>query len=426
MDYIIEEGEEFNLRNLTNLTEYKECQPVPIEFDAKDENLENIISLVIEKANKTIANKVGKVRNYMFYTDDQKTLFLYYLKIKFFSAAKAAEYAGIAERTAQTWAKRIRTEPDWNIYEKQTNIGNRAKSQLQEPQNLHILELFDNKPYITTDEVVDSLTKAFEGFTLKKSTVNGFILHECNLTIKRLQRQPKARNDPTRIDARYEWVIKYDNLDIEFLQSCIFIDESGFDINMRPSYGRSVSGAPAITSTPSAKAESHSILGAIATVGVVNVDVRVPQMNKRIKVAGGRKRKPTNIKKKPGKKGATAGHYLNFLRGILDQLDKYPESKGFYLVTDNAPVHNHEEIETLITNRGYRCVYLPPYFPELNPIEQFWSLVKNRVKRSKFNDKEYLFTRIRDACTEVPREIITKSVEHSVEALEKCRNKQPL
>lgn len=143
-------------------------------------------------------------------------------------------------------------------------------------------------------------------------------------------------------------------------------------------------------------------------------------MNKRIKVAGGRKRKVTDAKK-AGKKGTTTGHYLNFLRGALDQLDKYPELNGFYLVMDNASIHNHEENETLITNKGYRCVYLPPYSPELNPIEQFWSLVKNRVKRSKFNDKEDLFTRIRDACNEVPMEIITKSVEHSVEALEKCR-----
>ncbi|OBZ81029.1 hypothetical protein A0J61_10922, partial [Choanephora cucurbitarum] len=181
-------------------------------------------------------------------------------------------YAGIAERTTQTWAKRIRTEPGWNIYEKQTNKSNRAKSQLQEP---HILELFNNKPYTTTDEVVDSLTKALEGFTLKSSTVNSFISHECNLTIKRLQRQPKARSDPARIQASYDWVMKYDSSDMNFLRNCVFIDESGFDINMRPSYGRLASGAPAIASKPSAKAESHSILCAIATVGVVNIEVRV-------------------------------------------------------------------------------------------------------------------------------------------------------
>lgn len=104
---------------------------------------------------------------------------------------------------------------------------------------------------------------------------------------------------------------------MDFLRNYIFIDESGFDINMRPSYGRAVSGTPAIVSTPSGKAESHSILGAIAIVGVVNIDVSVSQMNKRIKVAGGRKRKVTDAKK-ARKKGTTTGHYLNFLRGALD------------------------------------------------------------------------------------------------------------
>lgn len=131
--------------------------------------------------------------------------------------------------------------------------------------------------------------------------------------------------------------------------------------------------------------------------------------------------------KKIGKIGTSTGHYLNFLRGTLDQLDKYPELKGFYLVMDNAPIHNHEEIvDTLITSRGYRRIYLPPYSPERNPIEQFWSIVKNKAKRSKFSDKEDLFTRIYDACNDVPLEIITKSIEHSVNTFEKCRKKQPL
>ncbi|KAI8090311.1 uncharacterized protein B0P05DRAFT_331870 [Gilbertella persicaria] len=87
-------------------------------------------------------------------------------------------------------------------------MGNRPKSQLQEPQKQHIIQLLDEKAYRTTDEVVDSLTKAFEGFSLKRSTVNSFILHECNLTRKRLVRHPAARNDEQRIQERYEWVIK--------------------------------------------------------------------------------------------------------------------------------------------------------------------------------------------------------------------------
>ncbi|CAO3634696.1 unnamed protein product [Mucor hiemalis] len=38
--------------------------------------------------------------------------------------------------------------------------------------------------------------------------------------------------------------------------------------------------------------------------------------------------------------------------------------------------------------RGYTPVYLPRYSPELNPIEQFWKVLKDRVRRNKSNDVE--------------------------------------
>ena len=106
INYISEE--ESNLRKLTDLSKYNEFQPVPIELDAEDENLESRISLVIEKANKTVADKVSNVRSYTYYTDDQKTLFLFTTchQIFFLTAAKAAEVCwNCRERTAQTWAE---------------------------------------------------------------------------------------------------------------------------------------------------------------------------------------------------------------------------------------------------------------------------------------------------------------------------------
>ena len=69
---------------------------------------------------------------------------------------------------------------------------------------------------------------------------------------------------------------------------------------------------------------------------------------------------------------------------------------------DNAPIHIHTDVDELITSRGYRSTYLPPYSPELNPIEKFWSVVKNKVKRGTFSDKEDLKTRIAEACNNVP------------------------
>lgn len=64
---------------------------------------------------------------------------------------------------------------------------------------------------------------------------------------------------------------------------------------------------------------------------------------------------------------------------------------------DNVPIHTAKEINELITSRGYKDIYLSPYSPELSPIEQFWAIVKNKVKRSEFKDKEGLVTRITEA-----------------------------
>lgn len=45
--------------------------------------------------------------------------------------------------------------------------------------------------------------------------------------------------------------------------------------------------------------------------------------------------------------------------------------KGFYFIIDKAPIHTSKQRGYLVNerNKGYKCVYLPPYSPELNPIE---------------------------------------------------------
>jgi transposase len=81
----------------------------------------------------------------------------------------------------------------------------------------------------------------------------------------------------------------------------------------------------------------------------------------------------------------------------MDELGQYPHMKGHYLVMDNASIHTSDDIVKYIESRGYRCVYLPSYSPNLNPIEKFWSVVKSKVKRNKFLEKETLMTRISEA-----------------------------
>ena len=61
-----------------------------------------------------------------------------------------------------------------------------------------------------------------------------------------------------------------------------------------------------------------------------------------------------------------------------------PETKpGDVLMMDNAAFHQSEETKTLIKNAGGELLFLPPYSPDLNPIEKCWANIKGFIKRSK-------------------------------------------
>jgi transposase len=169
-----------------------------------------------------------------------------------------------------------------------------------------------------------------------------------------------------------------------------------------------------------------TILGAISSQGVVSVEVREPLKSKKIKVAGGKKKKnaPATEKKTTG---TTAGHYMRFISKMLNEMDKFPEMENFYIIMDNAPIHKPEDdIDGMIERRGYRSVRLPPYSPELNPIEQFWALLKGKVKRSQFGDAEDLKTRISEASQDIPVNALQSIIRHSSENFQKCLNRDNL
>jgi hypothetical protein len=191
-------------------------------------------------------------------------------------------------------------------FRKRHNKVNRKVSQLQEEHKQHLLELFDKNLQATKQDAVDSLTQAFERFNLKKTVVDNFILYD----YKKNYTHPTERNSPETLEERYDWVISILKTDMDFLSNCVFVDEAAFNINMRSPFGRSISGTPAIEETPSTRAVSHTILGAISAVGVVSVDLREPIKPKKIKVVGGSKRQrlQKDAEKKPIKKGTTAGH----------------------------------------------------------------------------------------------------------------------
>ncbi|KAF9302724.1 hypothetical protein BGZ74_004937 [Mortierella antarctica] len=80
----------------------------------------------------------------------------------------------------------------------------------------------------------------------------------------------------------------------------------------------------------------------------------------------------------------------------MNQLDKMGKT-GMYLVMDNAAIHKTEYIQALIKGRGYVPVFLPPYSPFLNPIEEFWSEMKRIFRCQSLQKSETTETRLRDA-----------------------------
>jgi len=57
--------------------------------------------------------------------------------------------------------------------------------------------------------------------------------------------------------------------------------------------------------------------------------------------------------------------------------------KGDIVVLDNLSAHKSSYTQQQIEARGAQIVFLPPYSPDLNPIELCWSKVKSVLRYAK-------------------------------------------
>ena len=63
---------------------------------------------------------------------------------------------------------------------------------------------------------------------------------------------------------------------------------------------------------------------------------------------------------------------------------------GQIVVMDNLSAHKGSRIRELIEGRGCELRYLPPYSPDLNPIEEAFSKVKGMLRRAEARGREAL------------------------------------
>ncbi|KAG1144248.1 hypothetical protein G6F37_006444 [Rhizopus arrhizus] len=135
-------------------------------------------------------------------------------------------------------------------YQQTANFVNRPKPQLEKERKAHLMNFYD-------------------ALSLKKNNVHNSLKVECNLSFKKLTTQPAT----TKFADQLTWVLKWSITDMNCLENCIFVNESGFSINMRLSDGWSLKGIPAVVSIPSTRAVAHTILGAISDKSVVSMEL---------------------------------------------------------------------------------------------------------------------------------------------------------
>ncbi len=59
--------------------------------------------------------------------------------------------------------------------------------------------------------------------------------------------------------------------------------------------------------------------------------------------------------------------------------------KDSVIVMDNASFHRKKQLFSIAQEYKHRLIFLPPYSPELNPIEKFWNKLKRLLKKILLN-----------------------------------------
>ncbi len=151
--------------------------------------------------------------------------------------------------------------------------------------------------------------------------------------------------------------------------SFVFLDESGAKTNMTRLYGRSPIGERCVDHTPDGHWKTMTMLSAIRLDGVIQ-DATV--------VVDG-----------PMDAATFLAYTQQFLAPSL--------RPGDVVVMDNLSSHKDAGIREAIEAAGADLWYLPPYSPDLNPIEKLWSKVKAWLRRVSAKTFDALNDAIADA-----------------------------
>ncbi len=147
-------------------------------------------------------------------------------------------------------------------------------------------------------------------------------------------------------------------------QRLVFIDESSAKTNMTRLRGRGRRGQRVHDNAPHGHWNTTTMIGSIRFDGMTSC----------MAIDG----------------AATTEVFRAYVRHVLCPTLR----KGDIVIADNLSIHKDRESEALINACGASLEFLPPYSPDLNPIEKMWSKVKTHLRATKARTQNKLFVAI--------------------------------
>ncbi len=145
-----------------------------------------------------------------------------------------------------------------------------------------------------------------------------------------------------------------------------FLDEAGSNLAMTRVYGRGAKGERVIETVPQNYGENITMLASLSLAGIeapMTINGAVDAIVFKV--------------------------YVEVLCPTL--------SVGDVVIIDNLPAHKVAGSRKLIEAKRARLIYLPPYSPDLNPIEKCWSKIKTYLRKAKARTREELEKALREA-----------------------------
>jgi transposase len=167
---------------------------------------------------------------------------------------------------------------------------------------------------------------------------------------------------------RQAWQQKAAALDVHRL---VFIDESGAKTDMTRLYGRGFDGQRVAEATPRGHWCTTTMLAAMRIDGSA-----APMV-----IEG-----PTDA---------------DVFQAYVDQLLVPTLRPGDIVILDNLSPHKRPSVTVAIEAAGAEVWFLPPYSPDLNPIEKMWSKIKAFLRKAKARTWDALVAAIKAALQDI-------------------------